>query len=147
MTDTVTIRQIMTKDCETVTLKDNIYEVAVLMKKHDIGFVPVVEGRRLIGVITDRDLVIRGYAEKRSGSTSVEEVMTRNVETISPDATVEEAAKLMARHQIRRLPVVENGELVGVVAIGDLAVRSKFEDEAGEALGKISEPDKVPAGV
>lgn len=133
------VRDIMAKDCVTVTLQDNIFEIAVKMKQHDIGFVPVVEGKKLIGVVTDRDLVLRGYAEKRSGSASVKQVMTDGIETIDSDTTIEEAAKRMAAEQIRRLPVVENGELVGIVAIGDLAVRNKFDDEAGQALSQISE--------
>jgi CBS domain-containing protein len=133
------VRDIMAKDCVTVTLQDNIFEIAVKMKQHDIGFVPVVEGKKLIGVVTDRDLVLRGYAEKRSGSASVKQVMTDGIETIDSNTTIEEAAKRMAAEQIRRLPVVENGELVGIVAIGDLAVRSKFDDEAGQALSQISE--------
>ncbi len=137
-----TLREIMTTDCSTVTLKDNVYEVAVKMKQEDTGFIPVVEGRKLIGVITDRDLVLRGYAEKREGSASVEQVMSDKVVSVSPDTTVDEAAKLMAREQIRRLPVVENGDLVGIVSIGDLAVRASFEDEAGEALSQISEKNK-----
>lgn len=136
-----TVKEIMTKDCVTVTLKDNVYEVALAMSKQDVGFIPVVEGKQLIGVITDRDLVVRGYAQKNEGSAKVEKVMSKDVTTIKPDTTVEEAAKLMAKNQIRRLPVVENGNLVGVVAIGDLAVRDKFEDEAGNALGKISEKE------
>lgn len=136
-----TVKDIMTKDCVTVTLKDNVYEVAVAMSKQDVGFVPVVDGKQLIGVVTDRDLVIRGYAEKNEGSAKVEKVMSTDVATITPDTTVDEAAKIMAKNQIRRLPVVENGNLVGVVAIGDLAVRDIFENEAGEALSKISEKD------
>lgn len=135
----------MSKDCVTVTLQDNVYEIALKMKQHDIGFVAVVEGKKLIGVVTDRDLVVRGYAEKHSGSTAVDQVITKDIATITPDTSVEEAAKIMAKDQIRRLPVVENGELVGIVAIGDLAVRGSFEDEAGEALSKISS-DKTLVG-
>jgi CBS domain-containing protein len=134
-----TLRDIMSKDIVTVTLQDNVYEIAVKMKQHDIGFIPVVEGKKLIGVVTDRDLVIRGFAEKREGSAAVKQVISEDVITAKPDITVDEAARLMAKKQIRRLPVVENGELLGVVAIGDLAVRQKFEDEAGEALSEISE--------
>ncbi|MCS7459433.1 CBS domain-containing protein [Paenibacillus doosanensis] len=138
------LKEIMTKDCATVTLKDNVYEVAVKMKQEDTGFIPVVEGKKLIGVITDRDLVIRGYAAKKEGSTAVKDVMSSNqITCASPETTVDEAAKLMAKQQIRRLPVCENGELVGIVSIGDLAVRDKFEDEAGEALSQISEKDKI----
>ncbi|MBB6677227.1 CBS domain-containing protein [Cohnella lubricantis] len=129
----------MTKDCVTVTPKDNIYECAVLMKQHDIGFLPVVEGRKLIGVVTDRDLVIRGYANKNPGSESVMNVCTQDVETISPNLSVDEAGARMAANQIRRLPVVENGELLGVISIGDLAMREIFVSEAGEALSGISE--------
>ncbi|CAG7622681.1 CBS domain-containing protein [Paenibacillus allorhizosphaerae] len=139
-----TLREIMTTDVSTVTLKDNVYEVAVKMKQEDTGFIPVVEGKKLIGVITDRDLVIRGYASKREGSAAIKEVMSDRVVSVPPETTVDEAAKVMAKEQIRRLPVVENGELVGIVSIGDLAVRDKFEDEAGEALSQISEKDKQP---
>lgn len=135
-----TLKDIMTDEVECVTLQDNVFEIATIMKKHDVGFVPVVDGKKLIGVVTDRDLVIRGYAEKRSGSAAVSEVISdEQVVSASPDTTVDEAAKLMATHKIRRLPVVENGELIGVVAIGDLAVRDSFENEAGEALSEISE--------
>ncbi|MBB6671142.1 CBS domain-containing protein [Cohnella nanjingensis] len=137
------VADIMTKDCHTVTPQDNLYEAAVLMKQHDVGFIPVVEpsSRKLLGVITDRDLVIRGYAEKHSGSTAVTAVMTEDVETISPNLSVDEAAAKMAENQIRRLPVVEGGELLGIVSIGDLAVREIFVNEAGDALSRISEQD------
>ncbi|PUA35470.1 CBS domain-containing protein [Paenibacillus elgii] len=140
---TRTLREIMTTDCSTVTLKDNVYEAAVKMKQEDTGFIPVVEGRKLIGVLTDRDLVIRGYAEKREGSAAIKQVMSDRVVSVPPETTVDEAAKIMAKEQIRRLPIVENGDLVGIVSIGDLAVRDKFEDEAGEALSQISEQDKL----
>ncbi|WP_261381457.1 CBS domain-containing protein [Paenibacillus cremeus] len=136
-----TLREIMTTDVSTVTLLDNVYEVAVKMKKEDTGFIPVVEGKKLIGVITDRDLVIRGFAEKHEGSTAIKVVMSDKVVSVPPDMTVDEAAKVMAKEQIRRLPVVENGELVGIVSIGDLAVRTIFENEAGEALSVISEKE------
>ncbi|XEC96958.1 CBS domain-containing protein [Paenibacillus tarimensis] len=143
-----TVKDIMTADCVTATTNDNIYELAVKMAQHDIGFVPVIEGKKLVGVVTDRDLVVRGYAAKHSGSTSVSEVITKNIKTISSDTSVDEAAKLMAQHQIRRLPVVDNGELAGVVAIGDLAIREVFVNEAGEALSSISEHEhREPAAV
>lgn len=136
-----TVKDIMSTDCVTATTKDNIYELAVLMKQHDIGFIPIVEGKKLIGVVTDRDLVTRGYAEKHSGSTSVSEVLTNDIKTIASTTSVDEAARLMANNQIRRLPVVDNGTLIGVVAIGDLAVREIFVNEAGDALSGISEQE------
>jgi CBS domain-containing protein len=140
-----TVQEIMTTGCVTCTPQDNIYEAAVKMKQHDIGFIPIVEGKKLVGVCTDRDLVIRGYAEKHSGSTSITEVMTKECITCSPDTSLDEAAKIMADKQIRRLCIVENGELVGVCAIGDLAVRDTLVDEAAQALHEISEPDNTHA--
>ena len=79
------VKDIMSKDCVTVTLQDNVFEIALKMKQHDIGFVAVLDGKKFIGVVTDRDLVIRGYAEKHSGSTAVETVMTKNMTTVDPE--------------------------------------------------------------
>lgn len=135
------VNEIMTRNVVTVSPEDNVFEVAVKMKEHDTGFIPVCEqgSDRLLGVITDRDLVIRGIAEKHPGSTAVEKVMTRGLRTATPDTSVDEAAELMAEQQIRRLPVTEGDRLLGVVSIGDLAVRGIFADNAGEALSEISE--------
>jgi len=134
------IRDVMSTDCVTVNLDDNIDEIAVKMKEHDIGIIPVVDGKKLLGVVTDRDLVIRGYAEKKSGSSVVKDVMTNNVQTITPDTSVDEAARLMSEAQIRRLAVVDDqGGLAGIVSIGDLAIRDHYEDEAGQALSGISQ--------
>ncbi|OUM99785.1 MAG: CBS domain-containing protein [Paenibacillaceae bacterium ZCTH02-B3] len=134
-----TVADIMTTDCVTVSPGDSIFECAVKMRDNDVGFLPVVDGRRLLGVVTDRDLVVRGYAEKHPGSEEVRNVMTHKAVTIEPSASVEEAARKMAASQIRRLPVVENGELIGVVSLGDLAVRERSGDEAEKALEGISE--------
>ncbi|MED4959504.1 CBS domain-containing protein [Paenibacillus macerans] len=133
------VADIMTDEVVTVTVRDNIYEVAVKMKEHDTGFIPVVEGDKLLGVITDRDLVIRCMAEKRPNSTAVDEIMTRGIKTASREMSVDEAAELMAEQQIRRLPVTEGDRLIGIVSIGDLAVHNIFADNAGEALSEISE--------
>jgi CBS domain-containing protein len=144
MVKQLTVQEIMETELVTVTQQDNIYEVAVRMKQHDIGFIPVVEGKRLVGVVTDRDLVIRGYAQKHSGSTAVKEVISdQQLVTVSPQTSADEAARMMASQQIRRLPVVQNNELVGIVAIGDLAVRANTEEEAGQALSYISEKHKT----
>jgi CBS domain-containing protein len=137
---TVTIiRDIMSTDLKTVTLKNNVFDIAMLMKKHDIGFVPVVESGKLLGVVTDRDLVVRGFANKRTDATAVEDVMSKEIMSITPDMSIEDAANQMANQKIRRLPVVENGALVGVVALADLAVRKSSEENAGQALSEISE--------
>ncbi|RJG26011.1 CBS domain-containing protein [Paenibacillus thiaminolyticus] len=133
------IQKIMTDSVVTCTAQDNIYEAAVKMKQHDTGFIPIVDGERLIGVVTDRDLVIRAMAEKHPGSTSIRDVMTEEIISVGPEATIDETAELMADHQVRRLPVVQDGKLVGIVSLGDLAVHVHFADEAGEALSEISE--------
>ncbi len=135
------ISEIMTTDVETCSLKDNIFDVAVKMKDLDVGVIPIVEDKRLMGIITDRDIVIRCIAEKQPPSSKVEEVMSENLYTVSPDTTTQEAARLMAKEQIRRLPVVEDGELVGIVALGDLAVRDLTDNQAKGALSEISEDD------
>ncbi|WP_027084204.1 CBS domain-containing protein [Cohnella panacarvi] len=134
-----TIAEIMTEDCKTVGPKDTVRQAAIVMRDNDIGFVPVVEGSRLIGVVTDRDLVIRALAGDSSGATLVGDVLSTDVKTVSSDTSVDDAAELMAESQIRRLPVVDNGELRGVISIGDLAIREIFVNEAGEALSSISE--------
>lgn len=135
------IRDIMTDEVETCKLNDTIYEVAVKMKEWDVGVIPIVDGKRLMGIVTDRDIVLRCIAEKQPPSSKVEEVMSENLFTVSPDTTTQEAARLMAKEQIRRLPVVEGGELVGIVALGDLAVRDLTDSQAKAALSEISESD------
>jgi CBS domain-containing protein len=131
----------MTDDVECCTLLDNIYEVAVKMKELNVGAIPIVEQDKIVGMITDRDIVIRGVAQKHPGSTKVEEIMSSKLITISADASTKEAAKLMADHQIRRLPVVEGDKLVGIVSLGDFAIRELTDDQAKTALTEISEPN------
>lgn len=133
-----TLRDIMTTDVDYVTPKDNVYEVAVKMKEDNVGMIPVLEHDTLIGVITDRDLVVDGIAEKRPGSTRVTDVMQHTLITANPEMSEEEAARLMSENQVRRLPVLENGKLVGIVSLGDLALSHKGNDTAGDALEEIS---------
>ncbi|WP_066066417.1 CBS domain-containing protein [Neobacillus soli] len=133
------IRDIMTDKVESCTLLDNVFEVALKMKELNVGAIPIIDKDKLVGMITDRDIVIRGVAEKHPGSSKVEDIMSHDLITVSPDTTSKEAAKLMAEHQIRRLPVVENGELIGIVSLGDFAIRELTDDQAKEALTEISE--------
>jgi CBS domain-containing protein len=93
-----------------------------------------------VGMITDRDIVVRGVAEKHPGSTKVEDIMSEQLVTVTPDMNTREAAQLMAENQVRRLPVVEGDRLVGIVALGDFAVRDLTDDQAKKALSEISEP-------
>lgn len=133
------IRDIMTDNVECCTLLDNVFEVAVKMKELNVGAIPIVDQEKLVGMITDRDIVVRGVAEKHPGSTKVEDIMSNKLVTITADATSQEAAKLMAEHQIRRLPVVEGDKLIGIVSLGDFAIRKLTDDQAKEALTEISE--------
>ncbi|MBY0144609.1 CBS domain-containing protein [Neobacillus niacini] len=133
------IRDIMTDNVECCTLLDNVFEVAVKMKELNVGAIPIVDEEKLVGMITDRDIVVRGVAEKHPGSTKVEDIMSSKLVTITADATSQEAAKLMAEHQIRRLPVVEGDKLIGIVSLGDFAIRKLTDDQAKEALTEISE--------
>lgn len=133
------IRDIMTDDVECCTLLDNVFEVAVKMKELNVGAIPIVDQDKVVGMITDRDIVVRGVAEKHPGSTKVEDIMSDKLITVTPDTSSNDAAKLMAEHQIRRLPVVEDGKLVGIVSLGDFAIRELTDDQAKEALTQISE--------
>jgi CBS domain-containing protein len=135
------IRDIMSTNVVTCTPQNNAYDLAVKMKQNDIGFIPIVEGQKLVGLITDRDLVTRCCAEKLPDTTAVAQLMTTHLETISPDDPIEGVAERMSANQIRRLPVVENGNLIGVISIGDIALRDDNKMQAMHALSSISEHD------
>ncbi|SFX45133.1 CBS domain-containing protein [Thermoactinomyces sp. DSM 45891] len=132
------VREIMSTDLQVLSPDDNIYEAALMMRQKDVGIIPVCENGKICGVVTDRDLVIRGIAEKRPNSSQIGEVMSDELVTGSPDMTVDDVALLMADYQVRRLPIVENEMLVGVVSLGDLAVHMPYMNEASEALNEIS---------
>jgi signal-transduction protein with cAMP-binding, CBS, and nucleotidyltransferase domain len=120
-------------------------EVAArMMRDLEVGAVPVVAGEQLLGVVTDRDLVLRVLAEGTAAPSSVrlDQILTADPITVSPDMQLSEARQLMARLQIRRLPVVKDGALVGIVSLGDIALADASERAVGAALGDISEsPD------
>ncbi len=133
------VREIMSTDVVSVSPKENIFQVATLMRDHDVGLLPVVENGQLIGVVSDRDIVIRCIAEKRPNSCTVREIMSDRLVVGNPEMSIDEVAELMADEQIRRLPIVENNRLVGMVSIGDMAVREPFIDEMSAAMKEISE--------
>ncbi|MDP8910287.1 MAG: CBS domain-containing protein [Chloroflexota bacterium] len=115
--------------------------IARRMKDLNVGSLPVVDNDQLVGIITDRDIVIRGVADGLSlQEEQVRNYLTPNPTTVTPDADAREAADLMGREQIRRLPVVEGGRLVGMLAIGDVAVDVGKDRLVGDALQQISEP-------
>jgi CBS domain-containing protein len=130
-----TVEEIMTRDPRTVDADDTVVEAARVMRDADIGDVIVMDGGQVGGIVTDRDIVVRGVAEGRDPeSTSVSEVCTTGIEAIEPEASVDDALKAMREHDIRRLPVVKNGRPVGIVSLGDLAV----EREPDSTLADIS---------
>ncbi|MDD4003241.1 MAG: CBS domain-containing protein, partial [Clostridia bacterium] len=134
------VSDIMTRDVYTLSENDAISTAAQIMKSEDIGFIPILRDRTLIGVVTDRDLVIRGYAKGYNADTKLKEVMTSSCVTVKSDATISEAADIMAEKQLRRLCVIDNGELAGICAIGDISVSRLGKAEAGQALSEISQP-------
>lgn len=138
------IRNVMTSDVVTIKDTQSVQEAAALMSQHNIGSVPVVNNQgEMIGIITDRDITLRTTAQGEGTQTPVSEVMTaQRVVKATPDMDVQQAAQLMAEQQIRRLPVVENGKVVGMVSLGDLAVEEMSDAAAGEALSNISEPSE-----
>lgn len=138
------IRNVMTSDVVTIKDTQSVQEAAALMSQHNIGSVPVVNNQgEMIGIITDRDITLRTTAQGEGTQTPVSEVMTaQRVVKATPDMDVQQAAQMMAEQQIRRLPVVENGKVVGMVSLGDLAVEEMSDAAAGEALSNISEPSE-----
>ncbi|MGM8212822.1 CBS domain-containing protein [Virgibacillus sp. W0430] len=138
------LRSVMTSNVTTVKESQSIQEAAALMSERNIGSVPVVnESGQMVGIITDRDITLRSTAQGESAHTPVSEAMTsQQIVKGTPDMSAQEAAQLMAQQQIRRLPVEENGQIVGMVALGDLAVDNMSDDAAGEALSSISTPSE-----
>jgi CBS domain-containing protein len=133
------IRDVMTPNPRTVSPADSIQSAACIMRDEDTGVVPIVDNGRAVGVVTDRDIVVRAVADGGQLSRTVGEIATNAVVCASPDMSTREAAQLMSDHQVRRLPVVENERLVGIVSIGDLAVKEGKDGRTGDTLQAISE--------
>jgi CBS domain-containing protein len=130
----------MTTDPRSITPRDVVVEAARLMRDEDIGSLPVTEEGRLVGMLTDRDIAVRVVAEGRSpNSTTVGEVLSPDPVAAGPDQDLDEALHLMAQHQVRRLPVVEDDRLVGILAQADVALEEK-EKKIGELVESISQP-------
>jgi CBS domain-containing protein len=129
------VRDVMTTDPRCVDVEQTIAGIAQMMRDDDIGDVVVSDGNRLLGVVTDRDIVVRAIAEGLDPTReTVDAVFSGDVKTISPDASIDEAVRVMRENAVRRLPVVEGEQLIGIVSLGDLAIEGNGET----ALADIS---------
>jgi len=138
-------QDIMSRNPSCVTPDTSIADAARLMKDENVGVVPVVESatsKKLVGVLTDRDIAVRAVAEGRDGATtSVGHIMTSDVRTTAPTNSVKEVMDLMGSEQVRRVPVVdERGALVGIIAQADIVLEAKDNKEAEKTIEKISQP-------
>jgi CBS domain-containing protein len=136
------VRDAMTEDPRSIGQSVSVVEAARLMREEHIGSLPITDDEQLVGMITDRDITTRVVAEAADPkTTAVADVYSRDLISVEPDEDLDEALQLMARHQVRRLPVVENGRLVGIVAQADIALREN-EKKAGGLVEAISEPSE-----
>lgn len=135
------VRELMNPHVVTLSTTDSSALAARLLSRHNVGSLPVcTSDGRLRGIVTDRDIVLRCVAaEEDPAQTPVREVMTRGCYTVGPEDDCRQATQIMAARQIRRLPVVEGGKLVGMLSLGDLARTHEFDMEASHALSEISE--------
>ena len=139
------VKDVMTKLVEFVRPETSVQEAAGKMKDLNVGPMPVCEGERVLGILTDRDIVVRGVAEGRDARTTrVQDVMTRDVVCCTEDDDVKDAARLMKEHQIRRIVVVTaNKKLAGIVSLGDIAVDTRDDRMSGDVLEKVSHDDAM----
>ena len=134
------VRHAMTEAPTTARPDLNAADAAGMMRSHDVGVIPIVEEGKLIGLVTDRDLVVRVLAQRKDPTTvELRDIMTKSAVTVTPDTELANARDRMAEHQIRRLPVMKGEELVGIISLGDVAVASASKRMVGEALDEISE--------
>jgi CBS domain-containing protein len=133
------VSEIMTKNVRTATPDTSLREIAAIMREGDMGAVPIIDDGKLIGIVTDRDIVVRAVSEGKSADSPVGETMTSELFTVAPDDYVFEAVRLMGDKQVRRVPVINNdGSLAGIIAMADVALEMEDEREIAETLEEIS---------
>jgi CBS domain-containing protein len=135
------VRDVMTRGVESVRPETTVQEAAAKMKSLNVGPMPVLEGDRISGILTDRDIVVRGVAEGRDPrTTKVQDVMTRDVVTVTEDEDVKQAARLMKERQVRRVIVTgADKRVAGIVSLGDIAVEARDDKMSGDTLEKVSQ--------
>lgn len=137
------VKDIMTKDVAYVKPDASVFDTATIMQQNNIGAIPVCDQTGVVGMVTDRDIVVRNVITGTDPKTTpVSNIMTTQVATVTPETDVEQLGEIMAQKQIRRIPVMESNTLVGIVALGDLAADRRFDTEASVALTDISKPVK-----
>jgi CBS domain-containing protein len=135
------VKDIMSRDLACINSEDSVATAAKLMKDYDVGSIPVCADKKLVGIITDRDIALRSIAEgENQDQKNISDIMTSNLVVGNPEMNVDDAAKLMSSKKIRRLPIVENNNLVGIVALGDISLEPALQDNAEDTLKNISEP-------
>jgi CBS domain-containing protein len=134
------VRHAMTEAPTTARPDLNAADAAGMMRSHDVGVIPISEDGKLIGLVTDRDLVVRVLAERKDPTAvPLRDIMTTSAVTVTPDMELTDARDVMAQHRVRRLPVMKGDELVGIISLGDVAVASSSKRTVGETLDEISE--------
>lgn len=133
------VKDIMSSDLNYVDPNASVQAIAQIMKQQDVGAVPVLQADNIVGIITDRDIILRALAgQKDVSQVTAEQIMTVDPVCVEENWDIDRAADMMAEYQIKRLPVTSKGRLVGMLALGDLAIEQIHMDEAGEALSGIS---------
>ncbi|WP_096698824.1 CBS domain-containing protein [Polaromonas sp. AER18D-145] len=136
-----TVTDVMTRNVRTLAPTSTVAEAAKAMDELDVGVIPVCEGDKLLGMVTDRDIVVRAVAQGLDGNTPLAKVMSTDVRTARETDDLDTVLADMASSQIRRLPVLDGSErLVGIISIGDIAVKGQDEEDVGQSLAEISSP-------
>ncbi|MCR1935125.1 CBS domain-containing protein [Clostridium tepidum] len=133
------VKDVMTQNVATVNRDDSVEKAAQLMNEYNVGSIPICDNNKVVGVITDRDIALRSVAKGLNNNIKVGDIMTSNPVVANKDMDIHDAARIMSERQIRRLPVEDNENIIGIVSLGDIAIEPKYEDEAQKALSGISE--------
>jgi len=132
-------RELMTRNVRTATRETSLRDVAAMMRDGDMGAVPIVDSGKLVGIVTDRDIVVRAVSAGAGPDSAVSAAMTSDLFTVKPDDFAFEAVRLMGERQVRRVPVVnEDGSLAGIIAMADIALEMEDEREIAETMEEIS---------
>ena len=134
------VKDIMSTDVVCLSRDDTVEHAAQLMEQNGIGSIPVCDGSTVVGIVTDRDITLRTVASGSGMNQTVGQVMTINPVVAQPETDIHDAARLMSDNQIRRIPIVQQGNLVGIVSLGDISTDPQLQDNAEQALKNISQP-------